>query len=106
MPDPIPAPLRRADIEARELPDGSWLLFDSADGSSHAINASAGYIWHLCDGEHHVAAICSAVLARYETDAETVRQDVDRLLAEFARLGLLAAGARAASDKPADNPER
>lgn len=106
MADPIAAPRRRADVEARELPDGSWLLFDPADGSSHAINASAGLIWSLSDGQHSTAAICDAVLARYEADPETVRQDVARLLAEFGRLGLLAGDAPEAAGQPADTSEQ
>lgn len=106
MAEPTPAPpRRREDIEARELPDGSWLLFDPAAGASHAINASAGLIWSLSDGQHSAAAICDAVLAHYDADPATVRRDVAHLLAEFGRLGLLAEGAADEPRTSAGTPE-
>jgi hypothetical protein len=72
------------------MADGSWLLIDPAHGISHAINATAAFIWQRCDGRHSVADMSTALQHAFEASPEVVQGDVERLLLQFSELGLLA----------------
>lgn len=84
-------PTRRHGVTVRQMEDESWLLFDAEGGATHAVNATAAFIWNLCDGTRTVDQICSDVAEYYDADADLVRRDVEALLGEFLRLGLLQA---------------
>jgi hypothetical protein len=64
------------------------LVHDPAARKIHVLNASAGRVLRLCDGAHPVSEIIDAV-AIDGVDRALVERDVDRILTEFERLGLL-----------------
>lgn len=65
------------------------ILHDARSGRAHVINASAARVWELCDGRPFVDLL--AEFARpYGLSPEAVRPDVERVLAGFAELDLLA----------------
>ena len=45
------APKRRGDLLQRDLEDGC-VLRDPGTGQVYTLNASAAFVWELCDGEH------------------------------------------------------
>ena len=84
-------PTRRADLEARTV-DEEIIILDVKDSRVHRLNRSASVIWNWCDGQHSVADIAARLAAAHELTVETVIGDVQKALAEFDRLGLMADG--------------
>ena len=71
------------------MADGSWLLYDKATGTTHAINATAGFIWTCCDGEHTLSDIGEELQAVYDVINDVAQRDVQRVVAEFGKLGIV-----------------
>lgn len=65
------------------------ILHDARSGQAHVINASAARVWELCDGRP-TDALLAAFAEPYGLEPEAVRADVERVLAGFRELGLLA----------------
>lgn len=82
-------PLRRADILTEQV--GIETLLSAPDGAAiHALNATAGAIWRLCDGQHTPADIAAYLAAQFTTLPEIdVLADVRRILTAFQANGLL-----------------
>ncbi len=72
--------------------DGEVVILDRAAGFVHQLNATASHIWRACDGAQSVDEIAERLTARFQSEPETVRQDVIRTLTDFERLGLLVDG--------------
>jgi len=70
--------------------DGSdTMVFDDRARSLFRLPGNAAAIWAAIDGERSVAMITEAVAAQYETDAESIRADVNALLTELRERQLL-----------------
>jgi PqqD family protein of HPr-rel-A system len=67
------------------------LVHDPSNGKVHVLNATAGKVLELCDGSRTVAEIAVAVANAFMVDTERVRPDVDSILEDFTKLGLLQA---------------
>lgn len=80
-------------IENLELQEAGrdLLVHDVANRRIHVLNASAGTILKLCDGTRDAAAIVDALALNASVDRTVVECDVDRVLEDFERLGLLLA---------------
>jgi PqqD family protein of HPr-rel-A system len=82
-------PLRRGDVESTSL-DDQWLLLDRASGNLHVLNATAGRVWALCDGEHSPSAIAERLRVEFAiAPSKDATADVVALLADLRQLGLL-----------------
>jgi len=81
-------PKRRADLETRTA-DDEVILLDVAGNRVHRLNRSASFIWDCCDGVNSPSEIAARLAGTYELSADAVMNDVDSVLAEFERLGLL-----------------
>ena len=65
------------------------ILHDARSGRAHVINASAARVWELCDGRPF-DDLLTEFARPYGMSPEAVRPDVERVLAGFAELDLLA----------------
>jgi hypothetical protein len=81
---PSPMPGIETQTTGNEL-----LVHDTAKAKVHVVNATAGRIFMLCDGDRAVAEIVDSVVAEWGIEPELARVDVERVLADFVQLGLL-----------------
>ena len=68
-------PVRRADISAAEFAADKLIYSEGAD-QAFSLNASAGAIFELCDGEHSVAEIGDILAADLDRPLDEILQDV------------------------------
>lgn len=82
------APRRRRDLTVYELDDEA-LIFDPKSSDTHRLNATAVFIWKLCDGTREPSCIADALTEHYEVGWESAREHSERILQEFAAHGLV-----------------
>lgn len=82
-------PNRKEDVHARKLGD-EWLLYDPKMEKVHILNATAEYVWRLCDGNHDLAAIKNKLGESYnDINDDQLQSDLEQILAEFRKIGVL-----------------
>lgn len=81
-------PRVRRDIEYRELDDGG-VVYDTAAGRVHTFNATAAYVWNLCDGGASAEQIAEGLREITGISRDQALKDVTLLLQELSREGLL-----------------
>jgi len=74
-------------LEVHEADDG-LIVYDKARDRVHHLNASAGVILQLCDGEHDVAAIADFVARGFGLDAPPL-DDTHTTIAKLTEEGLV-----------------
>lgn len=52
-------------IHATVLPDGRWLLYHRENNAAITLNAPAGILWELCDGQTPVSVIVTQLKEFY-----------------------------------------
>jgi coenzyme PQQ biosynthesis protein PqqD len=62
---------------------GKWVLLDVKRGQYYALDGVAGKIWQMCDGTRNVREIAAALSEVYDTQCETVEDDVAEFVSEF-----------------------
>jgi len=73
-------PQARVDLRIVDL-ENEMLVYDEQARQVHILNATARWIWLLCDGTHAPEEIAEEVARMYPgTPSETVRQDVEETL--------------------------
>jgi hypothetical protein len=79
--DPVTSarPHRRTDMTVHEL-DGEALIYDPATADTHRLNATALFIWRLCDGRRDARVIAERVVGAYDVDVEAALQHVEHTL--------------------------
>jgi hypothetical protein len=89
MPAMSPCPAARDDVLLRRV-GSEWVLFDARRDRAHVLNLTAAVVWTYLDGTHGSDAIVEAI-SRDVNDSppDSIRSDVERLLARFASEGLL-----------------
>lgn len=65
------------------------VLYDRRSGQAHVLNASAARLWELCGGSPTADEVTARFAEGYDLQAADVRSDVEQLIANFRRLGLL-----------------
>lgn len=63
--------------------DGELIVFDPASRRFHHLNPTAAAVWEELDGERTLQDVAKTLAAAYDTDEETVQNDVRALAAEF-----------------------
>jgi coenzyme PQQ biosynthesis protein PqqD len=66
------------------LVDGNLVLFDLNRDYVHVLNATASFVWALCDGAHTVAEIIASLAEQYPAHREQIASDVLDTLERFA----------------------
>ena len=84
------APFRTSpDVVAREIPEG-LMLVNVQTGAAFKLNQVGAEIWKRLDGATDVAAIVAQLDQRYRIGTAALQRDVDTLLADLERQGLVA----------------
>jgi Coenzyme PQQ synthesis protein D (PqqD) len=81
-------PRKADDLEIRAVGEEVLVHHVSAQ-KVHILNRTAGQILELCDGQRTREEIVESICAGTTADRATVSRDVDGMLAEFAKLGLV-----------------
>ena len=76
-------------MQYRGLADGG-MLYDPDTEQIHHLNATAALIWEECAAGRAAAAIAQALCRRFAVESARAAADVERVLAEFEKQGLLA----------------
>jgi PqqD family protein of HPr-rel-A system len=88
-PDDRPAgPIARSDVTLQRV-GREAILRDGRNGKTHVINGTAAQLWELCDGRP-MADLVSDFGAIFGRGPDLVADDVERTLARFQDLGLIA----------------
>jgi len=90
-PEPPAYPRKRDGFLYQEVRDGG-VLFDPVAEKVYVLNPSAAFIWNSLDGRRSPETIVEELreaLGPPTPDAETLKRDVERSLADLARQGLL-----------------
>lgn len=88
---------RRPDVAWVEL-DGEVVVYDAAERTSYLLNATAGLIWRLLDGDDTLEGLADDLAEAFGADAAMVRADVVAAVADLGRQGLLDGVAPAEAD--------
>jgi PqqD family protein of HPr-rel-A system len=88
-------PLVNQDVTVTDL-DDEMLLYDAADGATHALNFTAALVWELCDGAHTLDDIAAELASGFNLPAEQAHADAAALVEQFFSLGLLNTAAESA----------
>ncbi len=83
VPDALGAP----GFAAPAPDETAMVLFDGR--TTLGLNLVAAFVWDLLDGTWSLDDATRAVLAAFGVDAQTGREDVNRLCEEFCRAGLI-----------------
>lgn len=85
--------IRKDNIVLREIAGETLLVPISEDLADlerlFALNEVGGLIWKSLDSESNLKCIASAVLAKFDSDKETVENDLKDLIAQFLDAGLI-----------------
>ena len=64
-------------------------VLDPEEDRRYALNATAAALWELCDGRTSPAEMVDALCLLFRAEPTTISGDVDRVLEQFATLGLI-----------------
>jgi hypothetical protein len=96
-------PDRRLNASSEALstvgPTGATAILDPDSGQFYSLNEVAGRVWELLRGGTTFRAIMDQLESEYDVAAETLAADVERLLEQFAKAGLLAEGGGAHDER-------
>jgi hypothetical protein len=87
-PDLDGTPIRRADVLARETPDGA-LLVDVVSGGCWELNRVGAALWSLMDASTTLRAACEILRRRYDVAADVIERDVVALAEQLSSAGLV-----------------
>lgn len=79
---------KREDLIVKEMGE-EIVLYDQEANQVHSLNATASLIFNLCDGENSTEEIVEEMRSRFDIDEKTVLRDVERVLSELKKKGLL-----------------
>lgn len=69
--------------------DGDVSLYHSVTGQALMLNGTASAVWRLLDGRHDLDGIVGLLADAYRVDCATIRDDVQRVIAELTEHGFL-----------------
>jgi hypothetical protein len=71
-------------------PTGAMAILDPGSGQFYSLNEVAGRVWELLADGTTFRAIMDQLESEYDVAADILALDVERLLTQFARAGLIA----------------
>lgn len=81
-------PHQSAQLSVKEI-DGQTVILDRRHGKLHELNATAGYVWHCCDGRTSAHDIAAATAREFNADPAVVERDVAEILRQLGDLMLI-----------------
>ena len=98
--------LRRVSSLPFQRLNDETLVVDPRTREVHLLNASASRIWDLLDAPRTSAELLSVLGTEFDAPADVMRADVEALLDELDRKGLIGHDARVAPDHDGDTEPR
>jgi hypothetical protein len=71
--------------------DGEVVILDKQTGQIHQLNSTASFVWNKLGDGMTLAKIASEMVREFDVKIQVARADVDHVLADFVRLGLVSA---------------
>ncbi len=87
-PGPCALPRRAGHLTERFV-DGELVLYDPERQYVHALNATAAFIWSMCDGNRDRASIAQVLAGRYPDNRGVIERDVSAAIDALLSAGLL-----------------
>ena len=81
--------MRRSDTAMARRVDDDLVILDIPSGKYFELNDVGALLWERLDGTQSVEDLIDLVLAEYDVDRETASKDVENLLGEMIRSGLV-----------------
>jgi hypothetical protein len=78
------------DVAARDIPEGTMLV-NLQTGAAFKLNRVGAAVWKRLDGNSDAAAIAGDLDQQYKVGVETLLRDVNALLEDLRRQGLIQA---------------
>lgn len=78
-----------AALEAGLLADEQGTVILIVSGTMHQLNYVGGRIWQLCDGEHDVDSIATALAGEFDIDRSELLEDVASFVTDLVSRGWL-----------------
>jgi hypothetical protein len=69
--------------------DEEMLLYNTEHGRFLSLNETGADVWRLADGESTVEEAIALLAAAYQTEPETIREDVEAVIAQLREQKLL-----------------
>ena len=82
------SPQKKPGVIAQQVLE-EMVLYDGNTEMGYSLNASARFIWDLCDGTRTLESICGEISKELGVPAEMLHDDVLTAVGELAALGLL-----------------
>ncbi|HTV60227.1 MAG TPA: PqqD family protein [Verrucomicrobiae bacterium] len=79
---------RNPKLAWREI-DGEIVIISPEDSRVHELNETAGLFWREADGKRSLEEIARLLADAYDVPLETIRADVEELVADLAEKNLL-----------------
>ncbi len=81
--------IRNPDILSTAFESGGAVLFNISDRRAYLLNKTAWQIFLLSDGENTAEDTAAIIAEMYGTDKETLRNDMEKILTQFVKKGIL-----------------
>ncbi len=81
-------PRARPEVTQTDI-DDEIILYNPADGATHALNLAAALVWELCDGTSTLDGIAAEVASDFNIALAQASGDVEALVARLYALGLV-----------------
>ena len=81
--------MKRSDTAMARRVDDDLVILDIPSGQYFELNDVVALLWDRLDGSHSVEDLIDVVLAEYDIDRDTASTDVEDLLGELIRAGLV-----------------
>lgn len=81
--------MRRSDTAMARRVDDNLVILDIPTGQYFELNDVGALLWDRLDGSNSVEDLINVVLAEYDIDRQTASTDVEDLLGEMIRAGLV-----------------
>ena len=79
---------RNPKLAWREI-EGDIVIISPEDSSVHELNETAGLFWRYADGQKDLEEIAASLAAMYDAPMDTIRSDIEELVADLSSKNLL-----------------
>ena len=83
--------------------DDDILALNVKDGQCYGMEKVTSSVWRMLDEPMNIEQICNGLLALYDVEPEVCRTDVEKLIAQLHREGLIEVSA-SSTEAPAEMP--
>lgn len=85
----IKRPERMKGVLARKIGD-ECMLYDPDKGAVHVINATAEFVWAMCDGSHSVQDMIRRMIGKFQVqDGTNIKSDIENVLTRFKKIEVI-----------------